>query len=126
MDPTSLPTDNLYKFMALSGVAIVGFFIWFVWKTQREIRGLLTEIEIRKARNEVAQERLNHLLTISDMKAEQRNAKLDRLNAIRNSGAATDDDLETARKLDEEYKIADREAIAALQETYPVKQEQAE
>lgn len=31
MDPTALPTDNLYKFLALSGLAIVGFSIWFGW-----------------------------------------------------------------------------------------------
>jgi hypothetical protein len=28
MDPTNLPTDSLYKFMALSGLAILGFCVW--------------------------------------------------------------------------------------------------
>lgn len=56
MDPTSLPTDNLYKFMALSGMGIVGFAVWFRWKRLQsfadglskariENSGLMTELE---------------------------------------------------------------------------------
>ena len=34
MDPTALPTDNLYKFMALAGLALAGFCVWLLWKTR--------------------------------------------------------------------------------------------
>lgn len=32
MDPTHLPTDNLWKFMALAGLACAGFCGWLMWK----------------------------------------------------------------------------------------------
>lgn len=35
MDPTALPTDNLYKFMALAGLGIAGFCLWFWWTRWR-------------------------------------------------------------------------------------------
>ena len=37
MDPTALPTDNLYKFMALAGLALAGFCAWAIWKVTRFI-----------------------------------------------------------------------------------------
>lgn len=39
MDPTGLPTDSVYKFIALSGLAIAGFAIWFWWtRTQQFLK----------------------------------------------------------------------------------------
>ena len=32
MDPTKLPTDNLYKFLALAGLSLAGFCGWLIWK----------------------------------------------------------------------------------------------
>lgn len=32
MDPSSLPTDNIYKFLALSGLALSGFCTWLRWR----------------------------------------------------------------------------------------------
>ncbi|HEX2873079.1 MAG TPA: hypothetical protein VHP33_17575 [Polyangiaceae bacterium] len=36
MDPTSLPTDNLYKFIALAGLGVAGFCVWFWWAKVHE------------------------------------------------------------------------------------------
>jgi hypothetical protein len=41
--------DNLYKFAALSGVALVGFLIWLTWRVQREIQAGLLELSVNKA-----------------------------------------------------------------------------
>jgi len=32
MDPTALPTDNLYKFLALAGLSLSGFCGWLIWR----------------------------------------------------------------------------------------------
>jgi hypothetical protein len=53
MDPTSLPTDNLYKFMALGGLFLTGFGGWLFWKLRVEERNKVTLWEESNVRNEV-------------------------------------------------------------------------
>src|SRR5688572_2341923 len=41
MDPTSFPTDNLYKFLALSGLALAGLCAWLWWKLREQANSAL-------------------------------------------------------------------------------------
>ncbi len=62
VDPTGLPTDNLYKFLALAGLGATGFCLWFWW-TRRNL--LLTErmdIDRELARAESRLDRSERLL----------------------------------------------------------------
>jgi hypothetical protein len=45
MDPTALPTDNLYKFMALGGLALVGFCIWMRLKITDTLGKVVSDVE---------------------------------------------------------------------------------
>jgi hypothetical protein len=56
VDPTGLPTDNLYKFLALAGLAFAGFCAWLFarlyWHRSRSVQ----ELEIERSRQKVALE----------------------------------------------------------------------
>lgn len=49
MDPTALPTDNLYKFMALAGVLAAGFCIWLAYRIWNHIIQRADQMEIEEA-----------------------------------------------------------------------------
>jgi hypothetical protein len=46
VDPTALPTDNLYKFMALSGLGIAGFCLWFWWQRFQQLKDKLIGLRL--------------------------------------------------------------------------------
>jgi hypothetical protein len=49
VDLTSLPTDNLYKFMALSGMVGAGYAVWIIYKLLVDQQDRLLVVARRKA-----------------------------------------------------------------------------
>jgi len=50
MDPTKLPTDNLYKFMAILGLLLMGFAVYVQW----HINNMPLEVQVAKSRGDAA------------------------------------------------------------------------
>ena len=71
MDPTSLPTDNLYKFMALAGLMLAGFCGWLRWKflenQHAELATIKQELSRIEATTDVLVSRI-HLLKDSSVR----------------------------------------------------------
>jgi hypothetical protein len=125
MDPTALPTDNLYKFAALSGVALAGFLIWLTWKVQRELQAASLAITVKQRMSQVAVKRLGDLEQINDVKIAQMNAKFARLKADAVAGKLTEADDKRMEELKAEYKDAERDAAVRLDEQYKARKAQA-
>ncbi len=125
MDPTALPTDNLYKFAALSGVALAGFLIWLTWKVQRELQAVLLTITLKQRMSVVAVKRLQDLETINDVKVTQLENERNRLNEAAVAGKLTEADERRREDLKAEYKDAVKDNVARLDEQYKVRKAQA-
>jgi hypothetical protein len=86
MDFTSIPTDNLYKFMALSGLVVAGSSVWFLWKKAEEHRDKIHQHRIRIAD-------LGEVLQLLDTQQKLNRERLERLE-----GAASKTQNEREKK----------------------------
>src|SRR4051812_13688935 len=108
MDPTALPTDNLYKFAALSGVALAAFLLWLTWRIQRELESDLLAIRVKQARGAVAATRVQDLGAIVSKRQEQLETRAATIIADAKLGGATVEDAQEIAALfkDSEANIA--------------------
>jgi hypothetical protein len=65
-----LPTDNLYKFMALGGLTLSGFFCWLFWKYteeySRRVEALTVEHAELQSNAQAAREKLERAKTLTE------------------------------------------------------------
>ena len=120
MDPSSLPTDNLYKFVALSGIALVAFTLWLRWKLQNELEADLLSLMISKAKSEAAVSHLSSLESIENLKEDLLQKQAAPLKAKIAQGTATAAEVE---ELNTKLKAATEAAIERLKAQYPVSAE---
>jgi hypothetical protein len=65
MDPTSLPTDNLYKFLALGSLAAMVFMIYSARKLHSELRMQKRSANLENARHKLLADHLGIALMMS-------------------------------------------------------------
>jgi hypothetical protein len=116
MDPTALPTDNLYKFAALSGVALIGFLSWLAWKTQRDLQAALLAITVKKRLAEVALERLKFIEKITTLKETQLSEKLADLEA--EASGLSEANRKRLEDLKADFEVAETQRATQLDEQY--------
>jgi hypothetical protein len=127
MDPTALPTDNLYKFIALSGLVLVGFLAWLVWRTQRELLTTLEEVNLRNARSTANVDLLAALQAIADRKEQGLKSREDSLKQSARAGhQPTDADWARVAQLREDYVRAEAANENRLERIAEVRREQKE
>jgi hypothetical protein len=106
MDPTSLPTDSLYKFMALSGVALVGLILWLLAKAQR---AHLTNLSVLETENAKHKSEVDNLSDLERLQSDRERAIGDRFEALKQlaaSGNVTATALAELAKVREEMEAA--------------------
>lgn len=69
MTPLPLPTDNLYKFCAITGIVIIGFSIFYFDKIVRDLVDRREEIQlaIEKAKIEISGEESQAISTVASV-----------------------------------------------------------
>jgi hypothetical protein len=117
VDPTALPTDNLYKFMAFSGLVAAGYAVWIVYKLLVDHEDRLLVVARRKAAIEYQRGGI-------EKKTKSIVARLEGLYKIAQAkqlenpkGNASQSDVNTAGKLksDLEELVSRQDALAKRQ-----------
>lgn len=69
MTPLPLPTDNLYKFCAITGIVIIGFSIFYFDKVVRDLvdRREAIQLAIEKAKIEISGEESQAISTVASV-----------------------------------------------------------
>jgi hypothetical protein len=127
MDLNSLPVDNLYKFAALSGVALVAFLLWLDWNIRRELTETFAELQTKQARSSVAAKRLERLQKIDDAKLALIDKELERFRKLESSGTASGGELQKQKdQLKALYTEQTKTSMDRLEEQYRVQVDQEE
>jgi hypothetical protein len=89
--PVTPPTDNLYKFMAIAGLLVAGFSLYFPITERRQYRDQVLALEIELAAQTAETQRINEALSRRDSlrpltrQEEERFGRFDSLRAQRNA-----------------------------------------
>lgn len=72
MNINNLPTDNLYKFIALSGLVLIFYSSFYIrpliWEVEIEVARLATEIEVIEMAEDVEAPEAKKLVTLEKLK----------------------------------------------------------